>query len=225
MVSWVHAPPGRRLHETDARLAPGPARPGGGGGPRRMASRRGRRRARCTPAAGREARRHDRVPPLGDPAAGLGHDDTGVRPQGRRSAGGARPSRGTAGPGDPGPIGVWLGHARVARERSRPEAWTDDRERGPHAGIPADRPGATTPPRAGPRRAGTGWTMARGCAAATGDGGREDEAGRRGTAWSRPLTRARWTLALLTGRRAGGLAGAACKNRRRGPQLGHRLAA
>jgi SRSO17 transposase len=70
---------------------------------------------------------------------------TGVRNNGAHSTGGARQDRGPAGTGETGPIGVWLGDARA---RDRPAAWTQDRERGRQAGMPAARGVATTPPRA-----------------------------------------------------------------------------
>jgi hypothetical protein len=46
-----------------------------------------------------------------------------------------------------------LGQALLARERSRPHAWIDERERCRQAGLPADRPLAPKPQRARPLRA------------------------------------------------------------------------
>jgi SRSO17 transposase len=51
-----------------------------------------------------------------------------------------------------------LGHARLARERYRPQEWMDDRERCRQAGMPDDRRLATTPQLARQR-------LARACAA------------------------------------------------------------
>jgi SRSO17 transposase len=110
-----------------------------------------RRRARWDPAAGREARRRDVVQPLGDAAAVLVRDETGLLNKGRQSAGGARQYRGTAGRIEHCQIGVCVGYASrpghpgLDRERSLPAEWTNDRARGQHAGIPADRGFATTP--------------------------------------------------------------------------------
>jgi SRSO17 transposase len=115
-----------------------------------------RRRARWDPAAGREALRHARVQHRADPAAGLVLDATGCRHKGRHSAGGARPSRGTAGQGAHGQLGGLLGSARprghvlLARELALPQAWTDAPARCRQAGIPAARRVATTPPLAPP---------------------------------------------------------------------------
>ena len=68
-----------------------------------------RRRALWDAEAGREERRHDIGPQLADAEAVLGRDETGFLHKGRPSAGGARPYRGPAGPGDTGQMGVWLG--------------------------------------------------------------------------------------------------------------------
>jgi SRSO17 transposase len=62
-----------------------------------------------------------------------GLDDTGCPPKGRPSA----------------------GVARLDRDLSRPQAWTDDRERGQQAGMPENRGVATTPEVARQRRART----------------------------------------------------------------------
>jgi SRSO17 transposase len=51
-----------------------------------------------------------------------------------------------------GHIGVFLayarghGHALLDRPLSLPQVWTDDRARGPHAGVPAEQRFATQPP-------------------------------------------------------------------------------
>jgi len=117
------------------------------------------RRALWAPEAGREERRYAIVPHRGDPEAVLGLGETGLLHKGRHSAGVARPYRGTAGQVDHGQMGVFLGdasplgHALVDRELDLPEAWTAARERCQHAGIPADRPFATTPQLARPLRA------------------------------------------------------------------------
>jgi SRSO17 transposase len=89
---------------------------------------------------------------LGDPNGVLILDETGLVKKRRHSAGVARQYPGTAGTVEHCPIGVLLGDASqlgqalVDRERYGPPAWIDDRERGQPAGIPADRPLATTPP-------------------------------------------------------------------------------
>ena len=81
------------------------------------------RRGLYDPEAVREARRHDLVPSLGDAAAVLGLNATGVLNQGRHAAGVARQSRGTAGRVATGQIGVFvddasvLGHLLRARAR------------------------------------------------------------------------------------------------------------
>jgi DDE superfamily endonuclease len=78
-------------------------------------------------------------------------DDTGFLNKSRHSAGVARQYRGTAGNVDHCPIGVFLsdasplGQVLPDRELSRPQAWTDDRERGRQAGIREDRRVATKP--------------------------------------------------------------------------------
>jgi hypothetical protein len=80
--------------------------------------------------------------------------------------------------------------------------------------------GAAGVPVAGPR-----WTRDQRCDAATGAVGLEHAAVRSGTGGSRHLTRARGALALLTGRRAGGIAVEACPNSLPLPPAGPRLAA
>ena len=76
--------------------------------------------------------------------------------KGRHSAGVARQYSGTAGNVENCQIGVFLGsatllgHALLGRERYLPKEWTDDRVRCRQAGIPADRPFATTPQLARP---------------------------------------------------------------------------
>ena len=88
---------------------------------------------------------------LGDPHGVLVLDDTGVVKTGRHSAGVARQYTGTVGNVEHCHIGVFLsdagplGHTLLDRERYRPKEWTDERARGGQAGIPADRPCATTP--------------------------------------------------------------------------------
>ena len=59
--------------------------------------------------AGRDARRREVIPPLGDPNGVLVVDATGVLDTGGDSAGVARQSRGTAGTVEHGQIGVVLG--------------------------------------------------------------------------------------------------------------------
>jgi SRSO17 transposase len=94
------------------------------------------------------------VQQLGDPEAVLVLDETGVLKKGRPSAGGARQYRGTAGQVAHCQMGGLLGSARrlghplLDRALYLPEEWTDDRARGQGAGLPADRPFATKPPRA-----------------------------------------------------------------------------
>jgi SRSO17 transposase len=56
------------------------------------------------------------------------------------------------------------------------------------------------------RVAGTRWTSAQLCEAAQGDVGLDHDGVRSWTGWSRPLTSARWALALLTVLRAGAIA-------------------
>jgi SRSO17 transposase len=110
-----------------------------------------RRRARWDPEAVRDERRREVVQHLGDAAAGLVLDETGVLNKGRHSAGVARQYRGTAGRMEHGQIGVFVGdasrpgHTLRDRERSLPAEWTTDRARCQQAGLPADRGFATKP--------------------------------------------------------------------------------
>jgi len=91
------------------------------------------------------------MPQLGDPNGVRVLDDTGLLKNGRHSAGVARQYRGTVGNVDHGPIGVFLSSASPLgqvlrdRERSVPQAWTDDRECCRQAGMPEERRFATTP--------------------------------------------------------------------------------
>jgi SRSO17 transposase len=91
---------------------------------------------------------------LRDPEAVLVLDETGLLNKGCHAAGVARQYSGTAGKVDHCQSGVLLGaasalgHALVDRERYRPKAWADDRERCQHAGIPADRHVTPKPQRA-----------------------------------------------------------------------------
>jgi hypothetical protein len=88
---------------------------------------------------------------LGDPNGVLVLDETGFLKQGEHSAGVARQDSGTAGTVENCQSGVLLsyasplGHALLDRERYLPKAWTDEGARCRQAGIPADRPFATTP--------------------------------------------------------------------------------
>jgi DDE superfamily endonuclease len=145
-----------------------------------------RRRARWGPEAVREELRRALVPPLEAAEAVLGREATGVLTKGRHAAGGARPDRGTAGTVDHGPIGVGLASARRRgqalrdRERSRPQAWTDARDRCPQAGMPEARGVATTPHLARPRRA---RACTAGVPAPGGTGDRGDGHDRRRRRW------------------------------------------
>jgi SRSO17 transposase len=93
---------------------------------------------------------------LGDPHGVLVLDETGFLKKGRHSAGVARQYSGTAGKVDNCQIGVFLSYASplgqvlLDRELSRPQEWTDDRERCRQAGIPEDRRVATKPQLAQP---------------------------------------------------------------------------
>jgi SRSO17 transposase len=99
----------------------------------------------------RDERHIEVIQHLGDPNGVLVLDETGFLNKGEHAAGVARQYSGTAGTVEHCQIGVLLGdasprgHARRARERYRPPAWTEDGARGRQAGIPADRPVATTP--------------------------------------------------------------------------------
>src|SRR5712692_4152664 len=95
---------------------------------------------------------------LGDPHAVRVVEETGWRKKGQQSAGVARPESGTAGRVGHGHLGVFVpsaspqGHLLLDRERELPKEWTNDAARGQRAGIPAERPCATTPPLAPQRR-------------------------------------------------------------------------
>ena len=88
---------------------------------------------------------------LGDPTGVLVLDETGFLKNGEHSLGVARQYSATAGNVENCQIGVFLsdasplGHALLDRELYLPTAWTDDGARCRQAGIPADRPFATTP--------------------------------------------------------------------------------
>jgi SRSO17 transposase len=91
------------------------------------------------------------MPHLGDPTGVLVRDETGVLNKGERSAGVARQDRGTAGTVEHCQLGVLrrdarpLGQVLLDRQRYVPQAWRADGARCRQAGIPADRPLATTP--------------------------------------------------------------------------------
>jgi SRSO17 transposase len=99
----------------------------------------------------RDALRLDVIQHLGDANGVLVLDATGFLKKGEHSVGVARQYSGTAGKVEHCQIGVFLsyasplGHALLDRERYLPKAWTDDGARCRQAGIPADRPFATTP--------------------------------------------------------------------------------
>jgi SRSO17 transposase len=111
--------------------------------------------------ASRAELRTDLIPHLGASPGGLVLEETGFRKQGRHAAGVARPDTGTVGTVEPCHMGVVvgyagrLGHALVDRDLSGPAAWATNRARCREAGIPADRPLATTPQRARQLRART----------------------------------------------------------------------
>src|SRR3954463_1717422 len=81
---------------------------------------------------------------LGDDAAVLGIDETGVLKKGAKSAGVARQDSGTAGRAENCQIAVFLPYAAPAgrtfidRELYLPKAWIEDRERCAAAGIGPD---------------------------------------------------------------------------------------
>ena len=89
---------------------------------------------------------------LGDPQAVLVVDETGFLKKGQHSAGVARQYSGTAGRIENCQIGVFLtyaspqGHVGLDRDLSGPKGGPNDQPRGARAGIPAERPVATTPP-------------------------------------------------------------------------------
>src|ERR671932_1081198 len=78
---------------------------------------------------------------FGDADAVIVIDETGFLKKGRRSAGVARQYSGTAGRIENVQIGVFLtyasrhGHSLLDRELYLPKEWTNDRDRGDHAGI------------------------------------------------------------------------------------------
>ena len=88
---------------------------------------------------------------LEDPNGVLVLDETGFVKKGRHSAGVARQYTGTVGKVENCQIGVFLGYASplgqalVDRELSRPQEWTNARERCRQAGIPENRGFATKP--------------------------------------------------------------------------------
>jgi SRSO17 transposase len=99
-----------------------------------------------------DALRIDSSQHLGDPNGVLVLDETGFVNKGCHSAGVARQDPGTVGTVEHCHIGGFLGSASplgqalLDRALYLPNAWTDDRARCRQAGIPADRPLATTPP-------------------------------------------------------------------------------
>jgi SRSO17 transposase len=108
-------------------------------------------RARWDVAAVRDALRSYLVQHMGDPHAVLVLDETGFLKKGQQSAGVARQYSGTAGRVENCQIGVFLayasvhGHALLDRALYLPKAWTDDRARCAHAGVPAEQLFATKP--------------------------------------------------------------------------------
>ena len=88
---------------------------------------------------------------FGDADAVIVIDETGFLKKGRRSAGVARQYSGTAGRIENVQIGVFLtyasrhGHSLLDRELYLPKEWTNDRDRGEHAGIPRSRSLQTKP--------------------------------------------------------------------------------
>jgi SRSO17 transposase len=108
-------------------------------------------RARWDVAAVRDALRAYLVQYMGDPHAVLVFDETGFLKKGQQSAGVARQYSGTAGRVENCQIGVFLayasvhGHALLDRALYLPKAWTDDRARCAHAGVPAEQLFATKP--------------------------------------------------------------------------------
>ena len=98
----------------------------------------------------RDALRPYVVEHLSDPQAVLVVDETGFVKKGQQSAGVARQYSGTAGRVDNCQIGVFLTYASpqgplfLDRDLSLPQAWTSDTARCEAAGIPEERPCATT---------------------------------------------------------------------------------
>jgi SRSO17 transposase len=88
---------------------------------------------------------------MGDPHAVLVLDETGFLKKGQQSVGVARQYSGTAGRVENCQIGMFLayasvhGHALLDRALHLPKAWTDDRARCAHAGVPAEQLFATKP--------------------------------------------------------------------------------
>src|SRR5919202_3667826 len=88
---------------------------------------------------------------FGDVDAVVVIDETGFLKKGRLSAGVARQSSGTAGRIANVQIAVFLtyasrhGHTLLDRELYLPKEWTNDRDRGEHAGIPRSRSLQTKP--------------------------------------------------------------------------------
>src|SRR5919202_3451318 len=88
---------------------------------------------------------------FGDADAVVVIDETGFLKKGRRSAGVAHQYSGTAGRVENVQIGVFLtyasrhGHSLLDRELYLPKEWTNDRDRGEHAGIPRSRSLQTKP--------------------------------------------------------------------------------
>jgi len=99
----------------------------------------------------RDDLRTDVIQHLEDPNGVLVLDETGFVKKGRHAAGVARQDPGTVGKVENCHIGVLLGYASplgqalVDRELSRPQEWTNARERCRQAGIPENRGFATKP--------------------------------------------------------------------------------
>ena len=108
-------------------------------------------RARWDAEAVRNDLRAYLVEHMGAPQAVLVLDETGFLKKGQQSAGGARQYSGTAGRSANCQIGVFLvyasrqGHALLDCALYVPQAWTNDRERCAHAGLPEKHPFATKP--------------------------------------------------------------------------------
>jgi SRSO17 transposase len=109
------------------------------------------RRALWDPEAVRDELRAYVTEHMGEPTAVLVIDETGFLKKGRHSAGVARQYSGTAGRVENCQIGVFLayasrhGHILLDRELYLPKAWTDDRDRCRHVGVPEDRLLTTKP--------------------------------------------------------------------------------
>jgi SRSO17 transposase len=108
-------------------------------------------RARWDAEAVRNDLRAYLVEHMGAPQAVLGLDETGFLKKGQQSAGVARQYSGTAGRIENCQIGVFLayasrqGHALLDCALYVPQAWTNDRARCAHAGLPEKHPFATKP--------------------------------------------------------------------------------